>query len=109
ITRAFAGLSGTETLYDLYCGTGSIGIFCSGKAKKVIGIEVIGDAIEDAKENARMNGLDNCLFFAGDAAAICTEEFFAAHGKPDVIITDPPRAGMHEKLVRQLLSLRAPK
>ncbi len=109
ITREFAGLTGTETLYDLYCGTGSIGIFCSGKAKKVIGIEVVADAIEDAKENARMNGLDNCLFYAGDVAGICTDDFFATHGKPDVIITDPPRAGMHEKLVQQLLKIRAPR
>ncbi len=109
ITRDFAGLTGNETLYDLYCGTGSIGIFCSKGAKKVIGIEVIEDAIADAKENAAMNGLDHCLFYAGDATAICTDEFFETHGRPDVIITDPPRAGMHEKLVQQLLKIRAPK
>ncbi len=109
ITRDFAGLTGTETLYDLYCGTGSIGIFCSGKAAKVIGIEVIDDAIKDARENAKINNIDHCLFYTGDAAAICTDEFFAEHGKPDVIITDPPRAGMHEKLVAQLLKMRAPK
>jgi len=109
VTREFAGLTGTETLYDLYCGTGSIGIFCSKGAKKVIGIEVVADAIEDAKENAALNGLDHCLFYAGDVADICTDEFFAQHGKPDVIITDPPRAGMHEKLIQQLLRMRAPK
>lgn len=109
VTREFAGLTGSETLYDLYCGTGSIGIFCSKNAKKVIGIEVIEDAVKDAYENAAMNGLKHCQFFAGDVADICTDEFFATHGRPDVIITDPPRAGMHEKLVQQLLKMRAPK
>lgn len=109
ITREFAGLTGNEVLYDLYCGTGSIGIFCSGNAKKVIGIEVVADAIADAKINAALNGLDKCHFYAGDVADICTDDFFAEHGKPDVIITDPPRAGMHEKLVQQLLKIRAPK
>lgn len=109
VTREFAGLTGNEVLYDLYCGTGSIGIFCSKGAKKVIGIEVVEDAIEDAKKNAALNGLEHCLYFAGDVAQICTDEFFAEHGRPDVIITDPPRAGMHEKLVQQLLKMRAPK
>ena len=109
ITRDFAGLTGNEVLYDLYCGPGSIGIFCSKGAKKVIGIELIEDAIKDAYENAAMNGLDHCKFFAGDVADICTDEFFAEHGKPDVIITDPPRAGMHEKLVQQILKMRAPR
>lgn len=108
-TRDFAGLTGNETLYDLYCGTGSIGIFCSKGAKKVIGIEVVADAIEDAKLNAAANGLDHCLFYAGDVADICTDEFFEKHGRPDVIITDPPRAGMHEKLIQQLLRIKAPK
>ncbi len=108
-TREFAGLTGAETVYDLYCGTGSIGIFCSKQAKKIIGIEVVADAIEDAKINAGMNGLEHCQFYAGDVADICTDEFFATHGKPDVIITDPPRAGMHAKLVDQLLKMRAPK
>ncbi len=109
VTRDFAGLTGNEVLYDLYCGTGSIGIFCSANAKKVIGIEVVEDAIKDAHENAALNGLDHCKFFAGDVSDICTDEFFAEHGKPDVIITDPPRVGMHEKLVQQLLKMRAPK
>jgi 23S rRNA (uracil1939-C5)-methyltransferase len=108
-TRDFAGLTGNEVLYDLYCGTGSIGIFCSKNAKKVIGIEVVEDAVKDAKENAAMNNLNHCLFFAGDVAGICTDSFFEEHGKPDVIITDPPRAGMHEKLVQQLLKIKAPK
>lgn len=109
ITRDFAGLTGQEVLYDLYCGTGSIGIFCSQSAKKVIGIEVVEEAIKDAVVNASMNGLDHCHFFAGDVATICTDAFFETHGKPDVIITDPPRAGMHEKLIEQLLRIKAPK
>lgn len=109
ITREFAGLTGEEVLYDLYCGTGSIGIFCSQQAKKIIGIEVIEQAIEDAKLNAAQNKIEHALFYAGDVSTICTDEFFAEHGKPDVIITDPPRAGMSEKLVQQLLKMRAPK
>ncbi|RYE24410.1 MAG: 23S rRNA (uracil(1939)-C(5))-methyltransferase RlmD [Sphingobacteriales bacterium] len=109
ITREFAGLTGNETLYDLYCGTGSIGIFCSKGAKKIIGIEVIEDAVKDAYVNAEMNNLEHCKFYAGDVSAICTDDFFAEHGRPDVIITDPPRAGMHEKLVQQLLKMRAPR
>lgn len=109
ITREFAGLTGNEVLYDLYCGTGSIGIFCSQQAKAVIGIEVVEDAIADAKINAAMNGLTHCKFFAGDVAHICDDHFFETHGKPDVIITDPPRAGMHEKLIQQLLKMRSPK
>lgn len=109
ITREFAGLTGSEVLYDLYCGTGSIGIFCSKNAKKVIGIEVVEDAVKDAYENAAINGLEHCSFFAGDVSDVCTDAFFAEHGKPDVIITDPPRAGMHEKLVQQILKMRAPK
>lgn len=109
VAREFAGLTGAETLYDLYCGTGSIGIFCSAGAKQVIGIEVVEDAIKDAYENAAMNGLTHCKFYAGDVEKICTDAFFAEHGRPDVIITDPPRAGMTEKLVNQLLKMRAPK
>ncbi len=109
VTREFAGLTGTEILYDLYCGTGSIGIFCSGGAKSVIGIEVVADAVKDAYENAALNGLDNCKIFAGDVEKVCNDAFFALHGRPDVIITDPPRAGMTEKLIQQLLKMRAPK
>src|SRR5690606_30574689 len=108
-TRDLAGLTGKEVVYDLYCGTGSIGICCSGKAKKIIGIEVIEDAVKDAWENAALTKLENCLFFAGDVSAVCTDEVFETHGKPDVIITDPPRAGMHEKLIQQLLKMEAPK
>lgn len=109
IVRDFAGLSGEEVLYDLYCGTGSIGIFLSKGAKKIIGIETVEDAVRDARENAAWNQLDNCLFFSGDVSKIATEAFFETHGRPDVIVTDPPRAGMHEQLIRQLLQLRAPR
>jgi 23S rRNA (uracil1939-C5)-methyltransferase len=108
ITREFAELTGKEVVYDLYCGTGSIGIFCSRQAKKIIGVEYVAEAIEDAKENARMNQLQDCAFFAGDVIDICDDVFFETHGKPDVIITDPPRAGMHEKLVHKLLAMEAP-
>jgi 23S rRNA (uracil1939-C5)-methyltransferase len=109
ITRDFAGLSGNEIVYDLYCGTGSIGIFVSKLAKKIIGVEVISEAIEDAKINAALNNIKHAEFFAGDVIKICDDNFFAKHGKPDVIITDPPRAGMHEKLVIKLLEIAAPK
>jgi 23S rRNA (uracil1939-C5)-methyltransferase len=108
ITKDFAELKGTEIVYDLYCGTGSIGIFVSDKAAKVIGVEVISEAIDDAHENATMNGIDNTLFYAGDVSDICNNAFFETHGRPDVIITDPPRAGMHEKLVQQILTMEAP-
>ena len=109
ITRDFAGLTGTETLYDLYCGTGSIGIFCSALAKKIIGVELIEEAITDAKKNAELNNINHAHFFAGDVIKICNADFFETHGYPDVIITDPPRAGMHEKLVNKLLEIAAPK
>lgn len=109
VTRAFAQLTGNETLYDLYCGTGSIGIFCSKGAKKIIGVEAIAEAIEDAEKNAAVNGLTNTSFYAGDVIDVCTDDFFTAHGRPDVIITDPPRAGMHEKLVKKLLDIAAPR
>ena len=108
VTRSFAELTGNEVVYDLYCGTGSIGIFCSKEAKKIIGVEVVADAIEDAKENARINNLSHTAFFAGDVIDICDDAFFDTHGKPDVIITDPPRAGMHDKLVKKLLEIQAP-
>lgn len=108
VTRDFAELNGTQTVYDLYGGTGSIGIFVSNKAKKIIGVELIKEAVDDAKENAAINQLSNAEFFVGDVIDICTDDFFATHGKPDVIITDPPRAGMHEKLVKKLLDMAAP-
>ena len=108
VTREFAELTGSQTVYDLYCGTGSIGIFVSKQAKKIFGVDVVQDAINDANENARLNGLQNAAFFAGDVVDICDDSFFRQHGRPDVIITDPPRAGMHEKLVRKLLDIAAP-
>jgi 23S rRNA (uracil1939-C5)-methyltransferase len=108
ITREFAELDGSQTLYDLYCGTGSIGIFCSRGAKKIIGVEAIAEAISDAKENALLNNIDHAEFFAGDVIDICSDHFFSQQGRPDVIITDPPRAGMHEKLVRKILEIEAP-
>lgn len=107
ITRDFAALTGKETLYDLYCGTGSIGIFCSGNAGKIIGVEVIDAAIEDARENAALNHLNKTHFYAGDVIKVCNDDFFASHGRPDVIITDPPRAGMHEKLVQKINEMAA--
>jgi 23S rRNA (uracil1939-C5)-methyltransferase len=109
ITKDFAGLTGNEIVYDLYCGTGSIGIFISDQAKKIIGVEVIEDAIEDAKKNAALNNIDHALFFVGDVIKICNDAFFETHGKPDVVITDPPRVGMHEKLVIKLLEMEAPR
>ncbi len=108
ITREFAELNGSQLVYDLYCGTGSIGLFVSKYAKKLIGVEVVADAIEDAKENAAFNNVQHASFFAGDVIDICDDAFFAEHGKPDVIITDPPRAGMHEKLIKKLLEIAAP-
>lgn len=108
ITREFAELTGNEIVYDLYCGTGSIGIFVSKGAGKIIGVEMIEAAIADAKENALLNNLSSAAFFAGDVIDICNDDFFAEHGRPDVIITDPPRAGMHPKLVQKILDIAAP-
>ena len=108
VTREFAELTGKETVYDLYCGTGSIGIFVSRQAARVIGVEVIAEAVEDARENAVLNHINHASFFAGDVVDICQDSFFAAHGRPDVIITDPPRAGMHEGLVNKILEMEAP-
>ncbi len=108
VTREFAELTGKEVVYDLYCGTGSIGIFVSRQAARIIGVEVVGEAIEDAKENAALNGIGHAGFFAGDVVDICRDEFFATEGRPDVIITDPPRAGMHETLVGKILEIEAP-
>ncbi len=108
ITKDFAELDGTQVVYDLYCGTGSIGLFLSDKAKKIIGVEVIEEAVQDAEQNAAFNNISHAQFFAGDVAEVCNGSFFEIHGKPDVIITDPPRAGMHEKLVDQILQMEAP-
>lgn len=102
--REYAGLTGNETVYDLYTGTGTIAQFVSGKAGKVIGIEYVPEAIEDAKFNAQMNGINTCEFYAGDMKDILTEDFVAAHGKADVIILDPPRAGIHPDVAKVILS-----
>jgi len=104
ITRDFAGLSGEETVYDLYTGTGTIANFVSRKAKKVVGIEYVPEAIEDAKVNSKLNGIDNTDFYAGDMKDILTEEFIRENGRPDVIITDPPRAGMHDDVINTILA-----
>ncbi len=104
IAREFAGLTGSETVYDLYTGTGTIANFIAKKAGKVIGIEYIPEAIEDAKINAKLNKLDNTFFFAGDMKDLLTPAFIATHGKPDVIITDPPRAGMHDDVIDTILT-----
>ncbi len=108
VASDFAELNGTEHVYDLYCGTGSIGIFMSRRARKITGVDVIEEAIHDAAENAAMNQIASAQFFAGDVTDVCTNEFFATHGRPDVIITDPPRMGMHSKLLQQILQLEAP-
>ena len=108
IAREFAGLTGSETVYDLYTGTGTIANFIARKAGKVIGIEYVPEAIEDAKINAELNGLDNTKFFAGDMKDLLTQEFIATHGRPDVIITDPPRSGMHDDVIDTILAA-APK
>jgi 23S rRNA (uracil1939-C5)-methyltransferase len=107
--RSFAGLNGTETVYDLYCGTGSIGIFLSDRAKKVIGIDLIPEAIADANENALLNQIHHAAFFAGDVTEICNDTFFETHGRPDLIVSDPPRAGMSEKLIAKILEIAAEK
>ena len=105
MAREFAELKGNETVYDLYTGTGTIANFIASKVKKVIGIEYINEAIEDAKINSRINNISNTEFFAGDIKDILNNEFISAHGKPEVIITDPPRAGMHEDVVRKILEI----
>ncbi|MGL5980292.1 MAG: 23S rRNA (uracil(1939)-C(5))-methyltransferase RlmD [Phocaeicola sp.] len=103
VTRDFAGLTGDELVYDLYTGTGTIANFVSKKARKVIGIEYVPEAIEDAKVNSQINGIDNTLFYAGDMKDMLTQDFINEHGRPDVIITDPPRAGMHTDVIDVLL------
>jgi len=108
ITRDFSALTGGETVYDLYCGTGSIGIFISRYAKKVIGVELMEEAVADARENAVLNNIGHAHFFSGDVIDICNDAFFDQQGRPDVIIVDPPRAGLHEKLVRKILDMKAP-
>lgn len=108
ITREFAGLTGEELVYDLYTGTGTIAQFVSKKAKKVIGVEAVPEAIADAKLNAKRNKITNCEFFVGDMKNVFNDDFIAQNGQPDVIITDPPRDGMHKDVVAQILKI-APK
>ncbi|MBQ8114586.1 MAG: 23S rRNA (uracil(1939)-C(5))-methyltransferase RlmD [Prevotella sp.] len=104
VAREFAGLTGSELVYDLYTGTGTIANFVSKQAKEVIGIEYVPEAIEDAKINSQINNIDNTLFYAGDMKDILTDDFIAEHGRPDVIITDPPRAGMHSDVINVILN-----
>ena len=105
ITRDFAGLTGNELVYDLYTGTGTIAQFVAKKAKKVVGIESVPDAIVAAKENAEINNIKNAHFFVGDMKNVFTDEFISQNGKPDIIITDPPRDGMHKDVVQQILNI----
>lgn len=103
VAREFARLTGDELVYDLYTGTGTIACFIAPKARHVVGIEYVPEAIEDAKINAAVNGLDNTEFYAGDMKNVLTADFIEAHGRPDVMIVDPPRAGMHEDVVKVIL------
>ncbi len=107
VARDFAGLTGRELVYDLYTGTGTIANFVARKARKVVGIEYVPEAIEDAKVNSAINDIDNTEFFAGDMKDILTENFVAEHGKPDLIITDPPRAGMHADVINVIINTHA--
>ena len=104
VARSFAGLTGEELVYDLYTGTGTIANFVSRQAREVIGIEYVPEAIEDAKVNSALNCITNTRFFAGDMKDILTDDFVHTHGRPDVIITDPPRAGMHEDVIKTILA-----
>ena len=104
VAREFAGLTGNELVYDLYTGTGTIANFVARQARKVVGIEYVPEAIEDAKVNSALNGIDNTLFYAGDMKDILTNDFIAEHGRPDVIIIDPPRAGMHNDVIDVILA-----
>jgi 23S rRNA (uracil1939-C5)-methyltransferase len=109
ITRDFAGLTGNEIVYDLYTGTGTIAQFVSKNAKKVIGVESVPEAIIDAKANAERNNINNCEFYVGDMKVVFNESFIAQHGKPDVIITDPPRDGMHKDVIEQIMKIEPSK
>lgn len=109
IARDFAGLTGQELVYDLYTGTGTIAQFVAGQAKKIIGVESVPEAIEAAKENAQLNNIDNVEFYVGDMKSVFSDGFAEKHGHPDVIITDPPRDGMHKNVVQQLLKIQASK
>lgn len=109
ITRDFAGLKGDELVYDLYTGAGTIANFVARMAREVVGVEYVPSAIEDAKINSQINGIGNTKFYAGDMKDVLTEDFVREHGKPDVVITDPPRAGMHSDVVSRILEMEAKK
>ena len=108
VARDFANIQHNDIVYDLYTGTGTIAQFVAKKALKVIGVESVPEAIQAAKENAQINGIDNCMFFVGDMKEVFTEPFIRKHGRPDIVITDPPRDGMHKKVIAQLIDV-APK
>jgi 23S rRNA (uracil1939-C5)-methyltransferase len=105
LVREYAGLTGSEIVYDLYSGTGTIGLFLANQASKIVGLEYVEMAVADAHINAKLNNIEHASFFAGDMKRVLTEEFIAIHGKPDVIITDPPRAGMDEEVIVQILKV----
>ena len=109
VVRDFADLKGDELVYDLYTGTGTIAQFVAKRAKRVVGVEAVPEAIEDAKANAKANGIENAIFYVGDMKNVFNESFIATNGVPDVIITDPPRDGMHKDVVGQLMEIGAPK
>ncbi len=109
LTRELAGLTGAENVYDLYCGAGSITLYLAGAAKHVAGLELVPESVADAKVNAAFNGITNVSFAAGDMKKVLDPAFVALHGKPDVVVTDPPRAGMDEPVVRHLLELSPPR
>jgi 23S rRNA (uracil1939-C5)-methyltransferase len=104
VARDFANLTGDELVYDLYTGTGTIANFVAKQCKQVIGIEYVPEAIEDAKVNSKLNNIENTTFFAGDMKDLLTDDFIDVHGRPDVIITDPPRAGMHDDVIKTILN-----
>ncbi|MEO7174791.1 MAG: 23S rRNA (uracil(1939)-C(5))-methyltransferase RlmD, partial [Saprospiraceae bacterium] len=109
LAKEFADLQGHENVYDLYTGLGSIALYLADQCKQITGIEEIAAAIDDANENAALNNIENATFYAGDVRDILNADFIAKHGKPDVVITDPPRAGMHPDVVNILIELNAPK
>lgn len=109
LVAGFAELQGEENVYDLYTGIGSIALFIAGNCKQVVGIEEVEEAINDARENARLNAIENTVFYAGDVKDTLTEDFSKKHGKPDLLITDPPRAGMHKDVLQTLLRLETPR
>ncbi|MEA1896796.1 MAG: 23S rRNA (uracil(1939)-C(5))-methyltransferase RlmD [Bacteroidota bacterium] len=109
VAREFAGLKGGEIVYDFYTGTGTIALFMSGKAGKVVGIESVPEAIEDAKENARSNSIKNAFFYAGDIKDVFSKDLISKHGSPDVVIMDPPRAGLHSEVIVSLLEIQPPR